>query len=74
MTYNKLDKKYSGIYKITTNKLDGRYSINLEYCGYKEPHYVARFCDEYLGCKLTKSDATIIALEHRMEFLEGLLK
>ena len=59
---------------MTTNKLDDRYSINLEYCGYKKPQYVARFCDEWLGCKPTRSEASIVALHHRMEFLEGLLK
>ena len=57
-----------------SNSLDERYSISLEYCGYKEPQYVARFCDEWLGCKPTSSEASIIALHHRMEFLEGLSK
>ena len=59
---------------MTTNKLDERYSISLEYCGNKEPQYVARYCDEWIGCKPTKSEASIIALHHRMEFLEELLK
>ena len=57
-----------------SNSLDERYSISLEQCGYKEKQNVTRFCDEWIGCKPTKSEASIVALEHRMEFLEGLLK
>ena len=57
-----------------SNSLDERYSISLEHCGYKEPQYVARFCDEWIGWKPTRSEASIVALEHRMKFLEGLLK
>ena len=57
-----------------SNSLDERYSISLEYCGSLYPQYVARYCDEWIGCKPTRSEASIVALEHRMEFLEGLIK
>ena len=28
---------------------DRRYSVALEWCGHATPHYVARFCGEWLG-------------------------
>lgn len=43
-------------------KSDKRYSINLEYCGYEEPRYVLRFCDEWVDSFAFYSSALMRAV------------
>lgn len=45
-------------------KIDARYSIALEYCGYEKPRYVARFCDEWIGQSAFYSSALMLATGH----------
>ena len=35
---------------------DGRYTMNLEYCGYTKPKYVVRFLGEWVACFDNKVD------------------
>ncbi len=44
---------------------DRRYTINCEYCGYAEPRYVARFCDEWIGQDKTRADASALISRHK---------
>jgi hypothetical protein len=44
------------------NKLDNRYSIGLEHCGYAEQKHVVRFCGDWLGGFDSQFDAHIAAL------------
>ena len=48
--------------KLYPVKNDARYSIDLEWCGYKEPMYVLRFCDEWVDCFQFKSAAIVRAI------------
>lgn len=43
---------------------DTKYTINLEFCGYKERRYVLRFCDEFIGSYTTKKDAILAQIFH----------
>lgn len=55
-------------------KDDGRYQIAREYCGYAEPRWVARFCDEWLGQDKYRSGAVMLCIAHgdaRERELEG---
>lgn len=47
-----------------SGNIDRRYSIDLEYCGYEKPHYVARFCDEWIGQSAFYSSALMLAIGH----------
>lgn len=42
--------------------LDARYSVNLEYCGHETPHYVVRFCGDFLGENEDLREAEKIAI------------
>lgn len=45
-------------------KEDARYTLSREYCGYKTPRYVVRFCDDWIGQDETKSGAAMIYVAH----------
>jgi hypothetical protein len=47
--------------------MDKRYTVTREYCGYKEPRWVARFCDEWIGQDKYKSGAVMLCLAHSDE-------
>ena len=49
--------------------LDERYTIALEYCGYESPHYVVRFCGDYLGNSEIAFEAESLAIQHNRERL-----
>lgn len=46
-------------------KLDRRFTIAKEFCGYSTPRYVARFCGEWLGQAETRAEARLIAINHK---------
>ncbi len=50
-------------------KLDARYTITAEFCGYPKRQHVARFCGDWLGSAKTPKLAREIARKHRREFL-----
>jgi len=43
-------------------KGDARYTIAREFCGYATRRWVARFCGEWLGQGVNRSDAVMICL------------
>lgn len=45
-------------------KGDARYTLTREYCGYAEPRYVVRFCDDWVGQGETKADAAMLYIAH----------
>lgn len=45
-------------------RADMRYQIKLEYCGHEKPHYVARFCGDWIGQSLHYSSALLLAAGH----------
>jgi len=47
--------------------LDGRYSVQLELCGYSTPRWVTRYRGEWLEANGDKNGAIFAALEHRCE-------
>lgn len=49
--------------------LDGRYSVQLERCGYSTPRWVTRYLGEWLEQNETKNGAIFAALDHRRETL-----
>ena len=49
-------------------RLDRRFSVRPEYCGYRARRYVARFCGEWIGEARARSEARALAhswREHR---------
>lgn len=61
----------------TPRKLDGRYAVALEYCGYAEPRYVARFCGVWHGQHATRRLAvrTLRKLHaERMNAIRGVIR
>lgn len=42
---------------------DKRYSVELEYCGYKEAKYVVRFCGKYIAPCDTKQEAMAMVVK-----------
>lgn len=52
-------------YPVTQNgRPDGRYSVTLEHCGHDRPHYVARFCGDWIGSSFSYSAAAVMAIGH----------
>lgn len=50
---------------ITNNgRTDERYSVRLEYCGHEKPHYVVRFCGEWIGQSQFYGSALMLASGH----------
>lgn len=45
-------------------KPDYRYRIGLEHCGHEKPHYVVRFCDDWIGSSAFYSSAVMLAAGH----------
>jgi hypothetical protein len=43
---------------------DKRYSINLEFCGHAKPHYVARFCGEFIASSLSRPAMVLKCIGH----------
>jgi hypothetical protein len=44
---------------------DKRYTITLEHTGHEKPHYVVRFCDEWVGSRAHYGSAVMLAVgEH----------
>jgi hypothetical protein len=48
---------------IDQPKLDERYSVRLEYCGYATPRWVARFCGDWIGQAETEEGAHALAAQ-----------
>jgi hypothetical protein len=44
--------------------MDKRYTISKEFCGYKTKRFVARFCGEWIGQGIKKSDALMLCIAH----------
>jgi hypothetical protein len=44
-------------------RLDNRYSIRREFCGYATPRWVARFCGDWIGQAETRDVARELALQ-----------
>lgn len=53
-----------GIRNHFNNKLDKRYTVTLEFCGYAQVRHVARFCGEWIGQDLENKQAWVLAQEH----------
>jgi len=43
---------------------DRRYTITREWVGSSEPHFVVRFCDEYIGSSASRLDAVAMRDHH----------
>lgn len=54
------------------DRVDLRYSINLEWCGYKEQRYVVRFLGGYISNHETGPLAKAAAIQHNSERLAWL--
>lgn len=52
------------------DRVDLRYSINLEYCGYREQRHVVRFLGNYVSNHETAACATSAAIAHNSERLD----
>lgn len=52
-----------------TDLPDGRYTLRLEWAGYERPVWVARFCEEWLGCDYSQEIAFKFIAHHRLRFL-----
>lgn len=53
------------LYPVTqSGKVDRRYTVQLEHCGYERPHYVARFCGDWIGSSPFKCSAFMLATGH----------
>lgn len=53
---------------------DKRYQVVLEYCGYKEPRFVARFCGIWVGQSIDYDEAMamlVAAKAARENLLKG---
>lgn len=48
-------------------KTDPRHPVQLEWCGYKERRYVARFCGDWVGQSLSYPAAVLILTGHRLQ-------
>lgn len=46
------------------NKVDKRYSVNLEWAGEANKQWIARFCGEWVGKGRDKQEAIELAQEH----------
>lgn len=51
--------------KHANGKIDRRYSINREFCGYEGRVYVLRFCDDWVDQFPNREDAIKAAHEHQ---------
>lgn len=43
---------------------DKRYAVALEFCGYPEPRWVARFCGEFIGQSRFQASAWMLCAGH----------
>ena len=50
-------------------KLDPRYTVAREWCGYFTPRYVARFCGDWLGQSETRAGALAIVKDAKAKRL-----
>lgn len=60
--------------KHEDGQIDGRYSVNLEYCGYSYPLHIVRFCDEKIGACQDEYRASHVMMKHwddRQSILKG---
>lgn len=46
-------------------KIDSRYTIQKEFCGYTEAKHVVRFCGEWVGKADTRLEAIKLASDHK---------
>jgi hypothetical protein len=46
-------------------KIDPRYTVALEFCGYRKQRWVARFCGEWLGSSTTRAFAVAICEDNQ---------
>lgn len=58
---------------VTQNgKPDRRYEVRREWTGHAKPHYVARFCGEWIGSSQFYSSAVMQAVGHNARRLGAL--
>ena len=62
-----LTKKQTYPIKNLDGKLDNRYRMNMEFCGYATQAFTARFCDDWLGCSQSYEKALAILETHDKE-------
>lgn len=55
------------IHDIMKIQQDKRYSINKEYCGYKNKRFVLRFCGDFIASCENKNLAYFKAIKHSNE-------
>lgn len=53
---------------ISVAKSDKRYTVDLEFCGEREPYYVARNCGAWVGKSSTMAGAWLLAYTDKMGF------
>lgn len=58
----------------TDGRIDRRYCIRLEFCGYAERRFVIRFCDTYVGNAPMRADANALARAHSSERRRNMLE
>ena len=57
----------SGPPRHTDGRIDRRYCIRLEFCGYAQRRFVVRFCDTSVGNAPMRADANALARAHSSE-------
>lgn len=55
---------------ILKGKIDKRYQVQREHCGYATPQHVARFCEQWIGCAPSKAEAWALAQKHAKERMQ----
>ena len=67
-----LDLKNETLLKpLTINEIDGRYTIQKEFCGYQAERWVCRFMLDFIAHYENKSHAIDAAISHRKDFLQN---
>lgn len=54
----------TGLPRHDEGRRDHRYSIQLEFCGYRHRRHVVRFCGDYVGNAESRDQACAIARKH----------
>lgn len=58
--------------RIKATKRDSRYTVTLEWVGYKVQRHVARYCGEMIAHAATQAEAWTIAADHSEERVSAL--
>lgn len=63
------------IYPVTHDQggKDKRYTITKEWCGYEEPRFVVRFCDEFIGQSAFYNSAVVMAVGHNAKRIDAMM-